>query len=91
MPLDITKRFVRVRLKPPKDFVKLRNVDIGQKGYSKLIIGQNKKTGKWESQAMLISTQGLREQRHQEKKLLMNYVYNRFPKKYREIVRDYVR
>lgn len=52
-----TKRFIRIRILDPKLFRKssLRTHDIGRKGFSKRIAGKLKKTGEWQTQAILIS------------------------------------
>jgi len=49
-----TKRYVRYRLHSPKKFKEFRTHDIGRKGHSKRIAGKTK-SGKWLTQAILIS------------------------------------
>lgn len=63
MPIEVTKRFVRVRVRDPKVFKKstFRTHDIGRKGHSKRIAGIRKKTGKWGTQSFLISRSDLRK------------------------------
>ncbi len=54
MKVDLTKKYARFRQFPPSRFSKFRTVDIGRKGHTKIIIGKEKKTGKWETQSMLM-------------------------------------
>jgi hypothetical protein len=53
----LTKRYARYRVQEPRLFEKesLRTQDIGRKGHSKRIAGIKKSTGKYETQAILIS------------------------------------
>jgi len=57
MKIHKTKKYVRYRIRSPKLFVKssFRTDDIGRPGHSKRIAGILKKTGKWATQAILIS------------------------------------
>lgn len=50
-------KYVRYRIRLPSLFKKdsLRTHDIGRKGHSKRIAGKHKKTGKWLTQAILIT------------------------------------
>jgi hypothetical protein len=52
-----TQKFARYRVKDPEKFREgsLRTHDIGRAGHSKRIAGQLKGTGKWETQAILVS------------------------------------
>lgn len=52
-----TKRYARYRIRDPKRFKKssFRAHDIGRKGHSKRIAGKLKKTGKWATQAILVT------------------------------------
>lgn len=55
--VHMTKQYVRYRINNPNDFDKktIRTQDIGRKGHSKRLGGINKKTGEWETQAILIT------------------------------------
>ncbi len=72
MPVEITQKFIRIRLKDPKLFRTFRIHDVGRKGFDKRIAGIRKKTGKWETQAWLISRQGLRKKDPRTVRLFMN-------------------
>jgi len=52
-----TDKFERWRIREPSEFIKgsFRTHDIGRKGFSKRIAGKLKKSGKWATQAILIS------------------------------------
>lgn len=66
MKVHMTKRYVRYRIREPKDFVKnsFRTHDIGRVGHTKRIAGILKKSGKWATQAIIVNRkdyeQGLR-------------------------------
>jgi hypothetical protein len=57
MKIHKTKRYVRYRIRDPKEFIKssFRVHDIGRPGHSKRIAGRLKSTGEWATQAILIS------------------------------------
>ena len=61
MPIEITERYVRVRVKHPRKFHtgSFRTHDFGRKGWSKRIGGLLKKTGEWATQSYLVSKEGL--------------------------------
>ncbi len=61
-PVEVTKRFVRVRVKHPRLFSPrtFRVHDIGRKGHSKRVAGILRKTGKWATQGYLVSRADLR-------------------------------
>jgi len=50
-------RYHRVRIRDPKRFINgtIRTHDIGRKGHTKRLAGQLKKSGKWATQAILLS------------------------------------
>lgn len=56
MPIEIGKRFVRVRIRSPKVFKRgtFRTHDIGRKGHSLRIAAIRKKTGKFATQSFII-------------------------------------
>lgn len=56
MPVEVTKKYVRIRVRDPRVFAKntFRTHDMGRKGHSRRIAGIRKKTGMWETQAYLI-------------------------------------
>ncbi len=62
MPVEVTPRFVRVRVRSPRAFdpKTFRAHDIGRLGHSKRIAGILKKTGKWATQSFLVSRADLR-------------------------------
>lgn len=55
--VHLTAHYARYRIKSPGAFRKgsFRTQDIGRKGHSKRIAGRLKKSGKWATQAILIS------------------------------------
>src|SRR3990172_8321490 len=57
--VHLTENYARYRLREPNEFVKssLRTHDIGRKGHAKRIAGKLKRSGKWETQAVLIARQ----------------------------------
>lgn len=61
MPIEITDRFVRVRVKHPRNFHtgSFRTHDFGRKGWNKRIGGILKKTNQWATQSYLVSKAGL--------------------------------
>lgn len=60
MPIEITDKYLRIRLKDPKLFSKIRTQDVGRKGHSKRLAGYNRKTKEWETQAWLINRKDLK-------------------------------
>jgi len=50
-------KYIRIRVRNPSQFKKasFRTHDIGRKGHSKRIAGKLKKSGKWATQAFLVS------------------------------------
>ncbi len=61
-PVEVTKRFVRVRVKHPRLFHPrtFRVHDIGRLGHSKRVAGILRKTGKWSTQGYLVSRADLK-------------------------------
>lgn len=57
LAIERTKRYVRLRVKHPGNFIRgsLRTHDIGRGMHSKRIAGRLKRTGKWDTQAFLIT------------------------------------
>jgi len=53
---DITKNYIRYRIRDPRRFIKssFRTLDIGRKGYHKLIRAKLKTTGKFATQSVLV-------------------------------------
>lgn len=60
MPVDITNKYLRIRVRDPKSFSKIRTDDIGRKGHSLRLAGLNRKTGKWQTQAWLVSKKDIK-------------------------------
>jgi hypothetical protein len=69
IPIELTKRYLRVRINPPSKYIKFRTHDIGAKGHSKRIAGMTKE-GEWETQAFLINREDLEKGRKQEVELV---------------------
>lgn len=61
MPVELTSRYLRIRLEDPRKFKKFRTHDVGRKGHSKRLAGLSKRTGKWETQAWLLSRADLKK------------------------------
>lgn len=63
MPVDVTAKYLRIRVANPKNFMKgtLRTHDIGRKGHSKRIAGVHKYTGRWETQSWLLLKKDIKE------------------------------
>lgn len=63
MPIEIGKRFVRVRIRSPKVFRRgtFKTHDIGRKGHSLRVAGIRKKTGKFATQSYLILKSDLKK------------------------------
>ncbi len=63
MPIEITGRYMRIRVRSPAVFKKgsFRTHDIGRLGHSKRIAGIRKKTGKWQTQAFLINKNDIKK------------------------------
>jgi hypothetical protein len=61
MPVELTDRYLRIRVRDPKLFKTFRTDDIGRPGHSKRIAGIRKKTGKWETQSWLIDRKDLKK------------------------------
>ena len=57
MPVEITDRFERWRIRHPALFIpsSFRTHDIGRIGYSKRIAGRLRSNGNWATQSILIS------------------------------------
>jgi len=57
MPIDVTGKYIRIRVRPPTAFKtgSFRTHEIGRAGHSKRIAGISRKTGKWQTQAFLIN------------------------------------
>lgn len=62
MPIEYSKRYIRIRVRSPKSFVKFRAHDIGRPGHSKRIAGQ-RRDGTWMTQAFLIDRRDVTYQR----------------------------
>ena len=60
MPIELTDKYLRIRVKNPKRFSKIRTDDIGRKGHSMRLAGYNPKTAKWETQAWLVDRKGIK-------------------------------
>jgi hypothetical protein len=63
MPVELTKRYLRVRVREPSSFAygSIRTNDTGRPGHDKRLAGILKKSGKWATQAWLIDRAGLRK------------------------------
>ena len=90
MTVELTKKYLRIRVKDPKRFSKIRTDDIGRKGHSLRLAGINKKTGKWETQAWLIDRKDI-EKRDIRVFLLLRDILNDLPKAKRTILNKKVR
>jgi hypothetical protein len=57
MSLEQTARYVRIRVRNPRQFIwgSLRTHDVGRRGFTKRIAGRLKRSGRWATQAWLIS------------------------------------
>lgn len=82
MTVELTKRFLRIRVKPPGRYKKIRTDDIGRKGHSLRRAGLNPKTGRWETQSWLINRKDL-EKRDIRAWTLLNKVAGDLPKRTR--------
>lgn len=62
MPVELTDRFLRVRVRSPSSFKEnsFRTHDIGRDGHTKRIAGISKKEGKWKTQSWLIDRKDLK-------------------------------
>jgi len=60
MPIEITDKYLRIRVRDPKKFSKIRTDDIGRKGHSLRLAGLNPKTGRWETQAWLVDRKDIK-------------------------------
>lgn len=60
MPIELTEKYLRVRLKPPEQFSRIRTHDTGRAKHSKRIAGYNPKTRKWETQSWLVNRKDLK-------------------------------
>lgn len=82
MPVELTDRYLRIRVRSPGVFKEksFRTDDIGRKGHSKRIAGIRKKTGKWATQTWLINRKDLRERDARAWNLLSG-VLVRYPRK----------
>jgi len=90
MTVELTKKYLRIRIADPKRFSKIRTDDIGRKGHSLRLAGVNKKTGKWETQAWLIDRKDI-EKRDIRVFLLLRDILNDLPKAKRTILNKKVR
>lgn len=90
MTVELTKKYLRIRIADPKRFSKIRTDDIGRKGHSLRLAGINKKTGKWETQAWLIDRKDI-EKRDIRVFLLLRDILNDLPKAKRNILNKKVR
>lgn len=65
LKVHLTKRYARYRIKEPSEFKKgsFRTHDIGRKGHAKRIAGINKKTGKYETQSVIVSREDYKKGR----------------------------
>lgn len=56
MTIDITKNYIRYRIRNPKLFISgsLRTMDIGKPGYHKMIRGVLKRSNKWATQSIIV-------------------------------------
>lgn len=63
MPVDITNKYLRIRVKNPSAFKpsSFRTHDIGRKGHSMRIAGIQRSSGKWATQSWFISKKDLKE------------------------------
>lgn len=78
MAVEITKRYLRIRVSSPGRFKKstFRTDDIGRKGHSKRIAGIVRKTGKWETQSWLISRADIKKRDPLTLKLVNDISYD---------------
>jgi len=90
MTVELTKKYLRIRIADPKRFSKIRTDDIGRKGHSLRLAGINKKIGKWETQAWLIDRKDI-EKRDIRVFLLLRDILNDLPKAKRNILNKKVR
>lgn len=79
MTVELTKKYLRIRVKHPRQFTKIRTDDIGRKGHSMRLAGVNRKTGKWETQAWLVSKKDIKN-RDIRALMLLNSIAKDLPK-----------
>lgn len=53
--VHLTEKYARYRLKDPKRFSSFRIKDIGRPKHTKIVVGRLKKSGKWETQSILVA------------------------------------
>ena len=82
MSVELTKKYLRIRVKNPKKFRLIRTDDIGRKGHSLRLAGVNKKTGRWETQAWLIDRKDI-QGKDIRALLLLNGIIREAPRKQR--------
>lgn len=72
MPVDITEKYYRYRIRSPKLFKQgtLRTLDIGDVGKHKLIRGILKSTGEYSTQAVLVERKYEKSLREETRKII---------------------
>lgn len=90
MTIELTEKYLRIRVKNPRKFKKIRTDDIGRKGHSLRLAGVSRKTGKWETQAWLVDRKGI-ENKDIRTLLLLNGIAKDLSKQKRALIRKKVR
>lgn len=90
MTVELTNKYLRIRVKSPKKFKKIRTDDIGRKGHSLRLAGVSKKTGKWETQAWLVDRKDIKS-RDIRTLLLLNSISKNLSKQKKSLLKSKVR